>query len=127
MDTEGDSVLDTDNSTDYVPSLEDSGASNYNYNLYNRYIKGVMACGVSNRDAAKLANDFYLDLVDLNLIQYDESLLLTESKIVREKDRIGKDLIQEHEATVIGLESIGNGCLCFCVVLDYINTPFNFL
>ena len=108
MDTEGDSVLDTDQSTDYVPSLEDSGASNYNYNLYNRYIKGVMACGVSNRDAAKLANDFYLDLVDLNLIQYDESLLISESKIVREKDRIGKDLIQEHEATVIGLESIGN-------------------
>ena len=108
---EADSVLDNDDSKDYDPSLEDSGASNYNCDKYNRYIKGLMACGVSNRYGAKLANDLIMDLVELGRIPpeaYDESLLFCESKILREKDRIGADLIKEHEATVIGLQSIGN-------------------
>ena len=110
-DCEADSVLDNDDSKDYDPSLEDSGASNYNCDKYNRFIKGIMASGVSNRYGAKLANDLILDLVENGRIPYelyDESLLFTESKILREKDRIGTDLIKEHEATVIGLQSIGN-------------------
>ena len=53
----------------------------------------VMARGLSNRDGAKVVNAFYMDLVALGLIQFDERHLITESKIQREKDRIGKILI----------------------------------
>ena len=91
----------------YVPDPNDSGYSGYNTHKYNEGIKNVMACGVSNRDSAKIANGFFMDLVALGRIQFDESLLLTESKIQSEKDRIGKALIEEHEANVTGLVSVG--------------------
>ena len=107
MDADESQDESQDDSPDYVPSPNDSGYSGYNTIKYNRVIKNIMACGVSNRDGAKIANGFYMDLVDLGMMQFDESLLLTETKIKNEKDRIGKVLIKEHEANVTGLESIG--------------------
>ena len=83
----------TDNDPDYVESHDDSGESNRNTIKYNLMPKMVMARGLSNRDGAKVVNAFYMDLVALGLIQFDERHLITESKIQREKDRIGKILI----------------------------------
>ena len=99
--------LDADDSPDYIPNPNDSGYSGYNTTKYNRFIKSVMACGMSNRYGAKLANDLYMDWVDLGLIQFDEGHLITEYKVKAEKDRIGKLLIKDHEETVVGLESVG--------------------
>ena len=104
---EYDSDEDDDNSPDYVPSLKDSGASGYNTIKYNRVIRSVMGCGVSDRDGAKIANSVIMDLVDLDILQFDERLLLTISKIQYQKARIGKVLIKEHEENVAALESIG--------------------
>ena len=80
---------------DYVESLEDSGETNRNTNHYNRFIRGVMSAGTSNRHSAQTFNDIYLDLVDLGRIKggFDERDLVTESKVQREKDRISKSLI----------------------------------
>ena len=83
----------TDKDPDYVESHDDSGESNRNTIKYNLMPKMVMARGLSNRDGAKVVNAFYMDLVALGLIQFDERHLITESKIQREKDRIGKILI----------------------------------
>ena len=76
-----------------MENLDDSGESIYNTNQYNRFIKGAMAGGLSNRVSAKLFNDVFMDLVDIGLLQFDERQLVTESKVQREKDRIGKFLI----------------------------------
>ena len=93
--------LDNDDTDpDYVESLDDSGESNRNTNKYNQMPRMVMARGLSNRDGAKVVNAFYMDLVDLGLIQFDERHLITESKIQREKDRIGKILIGNFSTTV---------------------------
>ena len=67
--------LDADDSPNYIPNPNDSGYSGYNTTKYNRFIKSVMACGMSNRYGAKLANDLYMDWVDLGLIQFDEGHL----------------------------------------------------
>ena len=97
METDPDND-DTD--PDYVESLDDSGESNRNTNKYNQMPRMVMARGLSNRDGAKVVNAFYMDLVALGLIQFDERHLITESKIQREKDRIGKILIGNFSTTV---------------------------
>ena len=98
---------DDDDSPDYVPSLEDSGASGYNTIKYNRVIRSIMGCGVSDRDGCKVANSVIMDLVDIGLLQFDEGLLLTKTKMQYQKDRISKVLVKEHEENVIGLQSIG--------------------
>ena len=100
--------LDNDDTDpDYVESLDDSGESNRNTNKYNQMPRMVMARGLSNRDGAKVVNAFYMDLVALGLIQFDERHLITESKIQREKDRIGKILIGNFSTTVKTDEIIG--------------------
>ena len=98
---------DDSDDEDYVYSLEDSGASGYNTTKYNHAIREIMGCGVSDRHGARVVNGVIMDLVAMGKLQFDETLLVTKSKVQYQKGSISKAIIKQHEEDVTGLKSIG--------------------
>ena len=98
---------DDSDDEDYVYSLEDSGASGYNTTKYNHAIREIMGCGVSDRHGARVVNGVIMDLVALGKLQFDETLLVTKSKVTYQKGSVSKAIIKQHEEDVTGLKSIG--------------------
>ena len=85
--------VDTDPSPNWKPGPEDSSKNTYQF---NRFIRMIMACGVSYRQGAKIGNGLIQDLVDIGLLPKDDSLILTMPKIQNEVNRIFKSDSKEH-------------------------------
>ena len=90
VDGEDDIVMDADQSPNWVPK------DVQNTYQFNRFVRMLLASGISYRHGAKIGNALVKDLVNLGFLDDDSSLLFTKSKIESEANRIGKLDAEQH-------------------------------
>ena len=100
--------MDVDQSPNWKPNPEDT-TEPQRYQ-FNRFVRLLMAAGLSYRKAAKVGNGLLEDLMDIGLLPKDDNLLFTKAKIQREVNRIGKMDANEHlkELKKTKITSIGH-------------------
>ena len=107
MDDAQDTDTDTEMDMDQSPNFKPHCTNNYQF---NRFIRMIMACGVSYRNGAKIGNGLIEDLIDIGILPKDDSLIFTLPKIQREVNRIGSSDSKEHleKLKETKIESIGH-------------------